>query len=111
MAYAAHYAYGIGTAKGLNLEELGVDRNMGVYEALLLEYNSSSLIFSLVDLAEYSCISRVQFEFLELGEGHTLEDANNVRPFSFFLAKPTLCAVGMRYLRNDLIDAEHFWFS
>lgn len=93
MSYAAHYVYGLGTAKGLGLEKQGLDWDMGSYEALLVEYNSDSLIFSLVDLAEYGCVVRAQVELLELGESHTAEDASKVRRHSLHPSRKSLASL------------------
>jgi hypothetical protein len=68
MSYAAHYVYDLGTAKGLGLEEQGCDWDMGVYEAVLVDYNSAVLTMSLIDLAEHGCVTRAEVSVPELGE-------------------------------------------
>ena len=79
MSFAAHYAYELGSAKGLGLEEMDVDWDMGSYEALLLDYNSVSLSLSLIDLAQHGCVIRRQVEYPELGgDSSVSEDASMV---------------------------------
>jgi len=69
MPFAAHYAYDLGTAKGLGLEKGACDWDMGVYEAVLVDYNKDILSVLLLDLAEHGCVVRGEMNALELGEG------------------------------------------
>lgn len=81
MSYAAHYAYGLGTAKGLGLDKMEVDWEMGSYEALLVDYNLGSLSFTLIDLEEHGCVIRGQVALPESGESAITEEASTVSQF------------------------------
>lgn len=74
--FAAHYAYNLGTAESLGLEEGDLDWDMGAYEALLVDYNKDILSLSLVDLAEHGCVVRESMTDLKLGSSAALPEPN-----------------------------------
>lgn len=74
--FAAHYAYNLGTAEGLGLDEGELDWDMGAYGALLVDYNKDLLSISLVDLAEHGCVIRETLTDLKLGSSAALSEPN-----------------------------------
>lgn len=102
MSYAAHYAYGLGTAKGLGLDQMEVDWEMGSYEALLVEYNLGSLSFTLIDLAEHGCVVRGQVALPEWGESAITEEASTVSRFFTFSCPYLSCP----FLHCELDDIQ-----
>lgn len=75
MPFAVHYAYDLGTAAGVGLEKGEVDWDMGVYEAVLVDYNRDILSISLLDLAEHGTVIRGQSSVPDLGEAMAADTA------------------------------------
>lgn len=73
---AVHYAYDLGTPKGLGLESCDWDKE--IYEAVVVDYNAAFLGLYIIDLGETRGFHRAHATFPFLGENAIRDDRKAV---------------------------------